>query len=48
MPRRRWALGYVGTRVLHAVTYIADLDKARTLVFLAGIVCLITLLVKAA
>ena len=43
-----WALGYVGTRVLHAVTYIADLDKARTLVFLAGIVCLVTLLVKAA
>ncbi len=43
-----FAIGYVLTRLLHAATYIADLDRARTLVFLAGIGCLVTLFVKAA
>jgi uncharacterized MAPEG superfamily protein len=37
------AVVFVVARLLHAVTYIADLAPARTLVFVVGLVCCITL-----
>ena len=43
-----WALGFVAFRVLHAVFYLTDIDMARSAAFLGGMVCAITLLVKAA
>jgi uncharacterized MAPEG superfamily protein len=43
-----WTLAYVGFRVLHPIFYIANLDKARSLSFIAGQVCIIALIVKAA
>ncbi len=42
-----WALAFVAFRVLHAIFYIMDIDKARSGVFLGGIVCIIALFVKA-
>ncbi|MFO0689698.1 MAG: MAPEG family protein [Myxococcota bacterium] len=43
-----WALGFVACRVLHGVFYLADLDKARSLAFMGGMACVVTLFVKAA
>ena len=43
-----FAIGFVVSRILHAVFYLADLDKARSAAFLAGIGCLVMLFVKAA
>ncbi len=43
-----WALAFVVFRVLHAIFYIQNIDKARSGVFLASIVCVIALFVKAA
>lgn len=43
-----WALAFVAFRVLHGIFYIQDLDKARSLAFMGGMVCIITLFVKAA
>lgn len=42
-----WALAFVVFRVLHAIFYIRDLDKARSGAFLGGLVCVIALFVKA-
>ncbi len=39
---------FVAMRVLHAIFYIADIDKARTGVFLVSAVCWIGLFVSAA
>jgi uncharacterized MAPEG superfamily protein len=38
------SLGFVATRVLHPICYLANIDVARSLVFLVGIVCAIGLL----
>lgn len=43
-----WTIAFVVARLLHAIFYISDLDKARSVSFLAGIVCIVTLFVKAA
>lgn len=43
-----YAIAFVVLRVVHAVSYIKDIDKLRSLSFLLGVVCLITLFVKAA
>ena len=43
-----WALAFVAFRILHGVFYIQDLDKARSLSFMGGMVCIIGLFVKAA
>jgi len=43
-----WAMGFVATRIVHAITYVMDIDKVRSVSFIAGLVCLITLIVKAA
>lgn len=43
-----WCLAFVGFRVLHAVFYLQDLDKLRSLAFLGGIVCIVALFVQAA
>jgi uncharacterized MAPEG superfamily protein len=43
-----WTIAFVVFRVLHAVTYVADLDKARSGVFMLGMVCLVALFVLAA
>jgi uncharacterized MAPEG superfamily protein len=43
-----WTLAYVGFRILHPIFYIANLDTLRSLDFLAGQVCIIALIVKAA
>jgi uncharacterized MAPEG superfamily protein len=43
-----WALAFVAFRVLHGIFYIQDLDKARSLAFMGGMVCIVTLYVKAA
>jgi len=37
------AVVWVGARLLHAVFYITDIDKARTAAFLVGTVCSISL-----
>lgn len=42
-----WALAFVVFRVLHAIFYIRDLDKARSGAFLGGLACVIALFVKA-
>jgi uncharacterized MAPEG superfamily protein len=39
---------FVVLRLLHAIFYIADLDKLRSTVYLLGVVCLIRLVVLAA
>jgi uncharacterized MAPEG superfamily protein len=38
------SLGFVATRVLHPICYLANIDVVRSIVFLAGIVCAIGLL----
>ena len=43
-----WAIAFVVTRILHPILYIANIDWARSIVFLVGIVCLIRLVVMAA
>lgn len=43
-----WALAFVAFRVLHGIFYIQDLDKARSLAFMGGMACIVTLFVKAA
>jgi len=42
------AVTFVGARMLHAVLYLADLDKLRTLTFLVGWGCCLWLFVLAA
>ncbi|MCA9513067.1 MAG: MAPEG family protein [Myxococcota bacterium] len=42
------ALGWVGARLLHAVFYVSDLDKLRSLAFLVALVCAVGLFVTAA
>ena len=42
-----WAIAFVACRVLHPIFYLADIDKARSLAFVGGLVCVISLLVKA-
>lgn len=43
-----WCIAFVVFRALHAVFYLSDLDKARSLSFMGGIVCIVALFVKAA
>jgi uncharacterized MAPEG superfamily protein len=43
-----WALAFVVARVLHAIFYIQDIDKGRSIAFLGSLVCVIALFVKAA
>lgn len=43
-----WTLAFVAFRVLHGVFYLQDLDKLRSLSFMGGMVCIVTLFVKAA
>jgi len=43
-----WAKLFVATRVLHAILYIADLDKLRSLVFVVGLICVAALVVISA
>ena len=43
-----WTIAFVVLRVLHGIFYIQDLDKARSLAFMGGLVCIIALFVKAA
>jgi uncharacterized MAPEG superfamily protein len=43
-----WAIAFVAFRILHGVFYIQDLDKARSLSFMGGVVCIVALFVKAA
>ena len=43
-----WAIGFVVARVLHPILYIQDLATLRSLSFLAGVVCVVALFVKAA
>ena len=38
------SLGFLATRVLHPVCYLANIDVARSLIFLVGIGCAIGLL----
>jgi uncharacterized MAPEG superfamily protein len=42
------ALVFIAARVVHAASYVADLDKLRGLAFIAGLGCCITLFVLAA
>ena len=42
-----WTLAFVVFRILHAIFYIMDIDKARSGAFLAAIACMIALFVKA-
>ena len=43
-----WTIAFVVFRILHGVCYIQDLDKARSLAFMGGMVCIVALFVKAA
>jgi uncharacterized MAPEG superfamily protein len=43
-----WTIAFVVFRVLHGIFYIQDIDKARSLAFLGGVVCIVALFVKAA
>jgi uncharacterized MAPEG superfamily protein len=43
-----WTIAFVAFRILHGVFYIQDIDKARSLAFLGGIVCIVALFVMAA
>jgi len=38
------SLGFLATRVLHPILYLANLDILRSIAFLVGIVCAIGLL----
>ena len=42
------AITWVIARIVHAVTYVTDLDKLRSLAFLVGIGCVVGLFVAAA
>jgi uncharacterized MAPEG superfamily protein len=43
-----FTIAFVLFRVIHAVCYVKDIDKARSASFILGLVCMITLFVKAA
>ena len=43
-----FTIAFVVLRIIHAVTYIKDIDKVRSGSFILGLVCMITLFVKAA
>jgi uncharacterized MAPEG superfamily protein len=43
-----WTIAFVGFRILHGIFYIRDIDKARSLAFMGGMVCIVALFVKAA
>ena len=43
-----WAIAFVVARALHAIFYIRDLAPLRSASFIAGLVCVIALFVKAA
>ncbi len=43
-----WTIGFVVMRVLHSIFYLTNIEMARSGAFLGSIVCVITLLVKAA
>jgi uncharacterized MAPEG superfamily protein len=43
-----WTIAFVGFRILHGIFYIQDIDKARSLAFMGGMVCIVALFVKAA
>jgi uncharacterized MAPEG superfamily protein len=42
-----WTIAFVAFRILHAICYLTNLDKARSLVFFGGIVCVGALLIEA-
>ena len=42
------SVGFVATRLLHPVLYLADLDLLRSLVFVAGLACVVGLFVISA
>jgi len=44
----KWSLAFVGFRILHAIFYIQDIDKARSIAFIGGVVCLVAMFVQAA
>ncbi len=43
-----WAIAYLVTRLLHPVLYLANLDLVRSLVFVAGLGCIVMMFIKAA
>ena len=43
-----WTIAFVAFRILHGFCYIQDFDKARSITFLGGMVCIVALFVKAA
>jgi uncharacterized MAPEG superfamily protein len=43
-----WTLAFVAFRILHGVFYIQNIDKARSIAFMGGMVCIVALFVKAA
>ena len=43
-----YTVAFVILRIIHAVTYIKDIDKVRSGSFILSLICLITLFVKAA
>jgi uncharacterized MAPEG superfamily protein len=43
-----FTIAFVVLRVIHAVCYVKDIDKIRSASFILGLVCMITLFVKAA
>jgi uncharacterized MAPEG superfamily protein len=43
-----WTIAFVVFRILHAIFYVANIDLARSVVFLGGLVCIVGLFVKAA
>ena len=43
-----FTIAFVLLRVVHAICYIKDIDKVRSLSFILGLACMITLFVKAA
>ena len=43
-----WALTFVAARVLHALFYIVDQDKLRSLAFMVAMACVIAIFIQAA
>jgi len=43
-----FTVAFVILRIIHAVTYIKDIDKVRSGAFILSLICMITLFVKAA
>jgi uncharacterized MAPEG superfamily protein len=37
------SLGFLGTRILHPIVYLANIDAVRSLLFLIGMVCVLGL-----